>query len=164
MINKKAFTLIELLVVVAIIGILAAVGVTTFGGFQEKAKVSATKAILKDTIKYTQAELIKCSLGDSQIMKGYLSCSNIYSQNGVFNTMLALTNVRALRKNGIDYGVLQHTNPYDNSLPALRSRTNYVPGQISISQKDMKLQLRTCFKTGCKSEDIQEDIIDFTQL
>ena len=40
----KAFTLIELLVVVAIIGILAAVGVTTFNGFQEKAKISATKA------------------------------------------------------------------------------------------------------------------------
>ena len=55
-------------------------------------------------------------------------------------------------------------SPYDNSLPALRSRTNYVPGQISISQKGMKLQLRTCFKAGCKSEDIQEDIIDFTQL
>ena len=31
--NRKAFTLIELLVV-AIIGILAAVGVTTFSGFQ----------------------------------------------------------------------------------------------------------------------------------
>ena len=31
---KKGFTLIELLVVVAIIGILAAVGVTTFSGFQ----------------------------------------------------------------------------------------------------------------------------------
>ena len=29
--KRKAFTLIELLVVVAIIGILAAVGVTTFG-------------------------------------------------------------------------------------------------------------------------------------
>ena len=67
--NKKAFTLIELLVVVAIIGILAAVGVTTFNGFQEKAKVSATKAILKDTIKYTQAELIKCSLGERAVCR-----------------------------------------------------------------------------------------------
>ena len=33
----KAFTLIELLVVVAIIGILAAIGVNTFSGFQESA-------------------------------------------------------------------------------------------------------------------------------
>ena len=42
--KNKAFTLIELLVVVAIIGILAAVGVTTFGGFQDKAKASSAKA------------------------------------------------------------------------------------------------------------------------
>ena len=64
MINKKAFTLIELLVVVAIIGILAAVGVTTFNGFQEKAKVSATKANFKLVEKYTSAELMKCQIGD----------------------------------------------------------------------------------------------------
>ena len=44
--KNKAFTLIELLVVVAIIGILAAVGVTTFGGFQDKAKIAAAKACL----------------------------------------------------------------------------------------------------------------------
>ncbi len=41
--TKKAFTLIELLVVVAIIGILAAVGVVSFSGFSESAKVSSTK-------------------------------------------------------------------------------------------------------------------------
>ena len=54
----RSFTLIELLVVVAIIGILAAVGVTTFTGFQEKAKVTATKNILAQTLKYTNATLI----------------------------------------------------------------------------------------------------------
>ena len=41
--KQKGFTLIELLVVVAIIGILAAVGVNTFSGFQEKAKINTTK-------------------------------------------------------------------------------------------------------------------------
>ena len=63
MINKKAFTLIELLVVVAIIGILAAVGVTTFGGFQEKAKVAAVKDMHGQVIKFVSTELMKCSLG-----------------------------------------------------------------------------------------------------
>ena len=65
----KAFTLIELLVVVAIIGILAAVGVTTFGGFQEKAKISATKANHKNIVKFVSTQLMKCSLGDELILK-----------------------------------------------------------------------------------------------
>ena len=58
----KAFTLIELLVVVAIIGILAAVGVNTFTGFQEKAKISATKANYKSLIKLMKIQLAQCDI------------------------------------------------------------------------------------------------------
>ena len=36
--NKKGFTLIELLVVVAIIGILASVGIVSFQGYTKMAK------------------------------------------------------------------------------------------------------------------------------
>ena len=79
--KQKAFTLIELLVVVAIIGILAAVGVTTFTGFQEKAKISASKANQKAVCKWTNVELIKCDLDSSEIIfNGQMPCSTIISK------------------------------------------------------------------------------------
>jgi type IV pilus assembly protein PilA len=151
--KNKGFTLIELLVVVAIIGILAAIGVVSFSGFTESAKVSATKQIHVQTIKYAKAEIMKCKLGAATAMDGYLSCTA--SNPGLFasNVMGALTNVSALRVGGIDYGVLKDSkNPYDSSLPALRSRDEYTPGQVSIAVIGTNLQIKTCFKTGCAAE------------
>ena len=45
--NNKAFTLIELLVVVAIIGILAAVGVVAYNGYTSAAKINTVKTNFK---------------------------------------------------------------------------------------------------------------------
>ena len=44
---KKGFTLIELLVVVAIIGILAAVGVTAYNGYTTSARINTVKTNFK---------------------------------------------------------------------------------------------------------------------
>ena len=59
----KGFTLIELSVVVAIIGILAAVGVVAYNGYTTAAKVNATKAQYKTLVKHQIAEITKCQLG-----------------------------------------------------------------------------------------------------
>ena len=60
--KRNGFTLIELLVVVAIIGILAAVGVVAYNGYTSAAKVNTAKANLKTISSWLSAESTKvCS-------------------------------------------------------------------------------------------------------
>ncbi len=72
--NSKAFTLIELLVVVAIIGILAAVGVVAYNGYTYSARVSVAKNNYQQVVKAITNEMRKCDLGESQVM-GFILCS-----------------------------------------------------------------------------------------
>ena len=72
--KQRGFTLIELLVVVAIIGILAAVGVTAYQGYTSGAKTSTAKANHKLVIKYIMNEITRCLIEDT-VMNGNLTCS-----------------------------------------------------------------------------------------
>ena len=75
--NNKGFTLIELLVVVAIIGILAAVGVVAYNGYTKSAKINAAKSNNASVVKYLAAEIQKCNMGtESTAMGGELDCSS----------------------------------------------------------------------------------------
>ena len=162
--KRNGFTLIELLVVVAIIGILAAVGVVAYSGYTSSAKKNAVKANHKNVVKYIESELLLCQLGNSDVMNGELSCSGYNTATGAFNIMQALSNVRSLRGSvtpGVDEGVLKaFRNPYDTSLPCIRSRFNYTPGQVGISVNGTKLQILACFKDGCGANDIERLDID----
>ena len=60
--NKKAFTLIELLVVVAIIGILAAVGVVAYNGYTKSAKVNTVKSQIDNIEKFISTKMAMCEI------------------------------------------------------------------------------------------------------
>ena len=79
----RAFTLIELLVVVAIIGILAAVGVVAYNGYTGAAKVNAAKTNYKNVIRWVKTELVKCNAGlsDKMFTSNPQSCPITHSNN-----------------------------------------------------------------------------------
>ena len=97
--KQKGFTLIELLVVVAIIGILAAVGVVAYNGYTGAAKVAATKSNYKTVIKYMRAELTKCNAGmaDKIFTKNPQSCP-IASANSMASGMYTSCSTGELSK------------------------------------------------------------------
>ena len=67
MLKKNGFTLIELLVVVAIIGILAAVGVVAYSGYTSGAKNAVIKSNLKQVIRSINQDFITCEINGGNI-------------------------------------------------------------------------------------------------
>jgi len=136
----KAFTLIELLVVVAIIGILAAVGVVSFGGFTGSAKTNATKSNHAAAIKSISAEIKKCEIqGGNLSLKTTANSStaaNVACAKSSTTTSTLVTNFIAhLNNEGFK-------NPYDTAQGAF-SGSGSTTGQTVITVSGSTITLTT---------------------
>ena len=134
--KNKGFTLIELLVVVAIIGILAAVGVVAYSGYTAGAKKSAVKSNQSTILKYVAAELKKCELGESTVMATNLKCDErkqAGKTHGAVNSALAS----------------EFKNPYKTSSPAITTTTltacnTTTEGQTSVNDDGTTVTIKSC--------------------
>ena len=110
--NNKGFTLIELLVVVAIIGILAAVGVVAYNGYTNSAKINASKSNHNAAVKYMAAEVQKCNVGETTAFGGAVTCED-------FLALSAENKATAVADATIDELNKSFKNPHSTSKKAL---------------------------------------------
>ena len=156
--KQKAFTLIELLVVVAIIGILAAVGVTTFSGFQEKAKISASKANFKNIVKFISLSYSRCEIDDKVMMNNQSGVSTDVTSGFCNNSPLGACHIltahfKSLKwknpftdyyiKNNVDSEYALHCSNSGWPSKELVSKAGYIfITNVSGSPKTMRLEMR----------------------
>ena len=146
--KTKAFTLIELLVVVAIIGILAAVGVVAYNGYTSAAKASAAKSNHKNVIKYMTAEITKCELGEETVMDGNLTCSGRTRQSVIDATVKALSDIKN------PYGEMDKNLPAAIRMNAVTDGGTYTSGgsagglgYVRLQNQSAKvLRIGTCYQ------------------
>ena len=151
--KNKGFTLIELLVVVAIIGILAAVGVVAYSGYTSGAKKAAANANHKAVVKYITNEIMKCNIGESKAMNNNLDCS----KQGTYNWKDDVADA-------VEQSLSDFKNPYDTSKSSVTHgggmQNDSDVGYVNWSTKSAsEIRLSGCWKTPCSSSDNREELI-----
>ena len=126
--KKKAFTLIELLIVVAIIGILAGVGIPMYNGYMANAKIESTNTNHSNNKSFIAATLTRCSSGSASVSIGNedVDCDD-----------------QDLKDAFIEYFTDLNKNPYATSVPSMMDTDAPVCGQSGLQVADNVYSLIT---------------------
>ena len=140
--KQNGFTLIELLVVVAIIGILAAVGVVAYSGYTSGAKKAVSKSNHRAVVNYIRNEIAKCEIQE-KIFDNW-DCSNLSVGNNADRVArVAAQALSNFAKNAY--------NPSSSAVTLFHN--NDVAGDIGIGKWSKKeLHIRTCFDSTCPAQ------------
>ena len=163
--KEKGFTLIELLVVVAIIGILAAVGVVAYSGYTSSAKKAATKANHKTVLKFISAEMQKCNI-NGYVELNYNSGNPTKKYQVTCDSSGQTTRDMALSFNE-HFKNIGFKNPYDSNENGTACNLSpqynacgykqYPPvGQVVISITGSNLPYGNTFRLNTKISDTEE--------
>ena len=145
--KNKGFTLIELLVVVAIIGILASVGVVAYNGYTESAKKAGVASNHANIMKTVGAELAKCNIDSKTFVAstGSLLCSD-KTTSGVVATATA-----AYITDKTD----QYKNPY-GGVVMNSAATGVGAGQTSVTDDGSTVTIKSCKSKDACAVDSEE--------
>ena len=155
--REKGFTLIELLVVVAIIGILASVGVVAYNGYTESAKKAGVASNHANIMKFVGAELAKCNI-DSKTMENaggtaQLTCTATGTAGTVSTAAAAAIGSRTK----------EFKNPYGGA--TLITKVDAVAGAIakgaiSISDDGSTVTIESCKESeGCDAASTEDRLV-----
>lgn len=105
--KQVGFTLIELLIAVAILGILSAIALAEYRGYQERTKINAAEANHETVANMINSSFANCSAGSGTIQMG----------SATFNCSDTLANIIAGFETYLD--AMNMKNPFDATTDAI---------------------------------------------
>lgn len=116
---EKGFSLVELLVVVAIIGVLAGVGIVGYQSYTESAKEKVAEANYNSVVRFIETELTLLNNGvqeNSGALKNHTGSGSATACNGTGSMpRAATTNTNLAHAIVCHFSSLKFKNPFDNN-------------------------------------------------